>query len=202
MRAVKKDTPALIATGCSYLGWESVLFEYDAKGKKWVAGPPRDVVEQYAIHAGVAVGTYRGKPAAFVSYLKSGPVGASPEMGGYGLSVYYKDGKSWKRERILKVIGNRVPSKALAVGDLDGDGLDDIVWADGGVGRVRVFFQKVDGTFEEMDAADEPTYKNRATSLAIADVDGDGRKDVVLMYEYFTGAKSRAGGIRAFLSKK
>jgi hypothetical protein len=35
-------------------------------------------------------------------------------------------------------------------------------------------------------------------SVQVADVDGDGRKDVVLMYEYRTAEKSRAGGLRYF----
>jgi len=34
--------------------------------------------------------------------------------------------------------------------------------------------------------------------VKITDVDGDGKNDVVLMYEYRTAAKTRAGGIRFF----
>ena len=39
---------------------------------------------------------------------------------------------------------------------------------------------------------------NHPTALRIADVDGDGRKDVVLMYQYLTGDETRAGGFRVF----
>ena len=39
---------------------------------------------------------------------------------------------------------------------------------------------------------------NHPTSLRIADVDGDGQPDVVLMYQYLTGDETRAGGFRVF----
>jgi hypothetical protein len=66
------------------------------------------------------------------------------------------------------------------------------------VGRVRVFFQTQQGEFEELDPALQPKHVNRSMSVKITDVDGDGKNDVVLMYEYRTAAKTRAGGIRFF----
>lgn len=192
----------ILATGCSYLGWDSVVFEYDRAAKTWRRGPFGESVEQMSLHGGAAIGTYHGHSAAFVSYLKAGPAGAKPAMGGYGLSVYFRDGKDWKRKRIVKVIGERVLAKALAVGDLDGDGLDDIAWGDDFAGRVRIFLQKRSGEFEEIEKAKEPSYRNQATSLAIADLDGDGKNDLVLMTQYLTSSRSRAGGLRVFLGRR
>ena len=69
---------------------------------------------------------------------------------------------------------------------------------DDAVGRVRVFFQTPAGEFEELDPELQPKHVNRSMSVKIVDVDGDGKNDIVLMYEYRTAAKTRAGGLRYF----
>lgn len=89
-------------------------------------------------------------------------------------------------------------AQGLGVGDLNGDGLDDVVWADDSVGRVRCFFQTAAGEFEELDPALEPRFVNHSMSVRVVDVDGDGKKDVVLMYEFRTTDRTRAGGLRFF----
>jgi hypothetical protein len=39
---------------------------------------------------------------------------------------------------------------------------------------------------------------NHPTSIRIGDVDGDGRPDVVMMYQYLTDDETKAGGLRVF----
>ena len=46
-----------------------------------------------------------------------------------------------KSRRVVKTLQFDAASQAIAVGDLNGDGLDDVVWADESTQRVRVFFQ-------------------------------------------------------------
>jgi hypothetical protein len=87
------------------------------------------------------------------------------------------------------------------VGDLDADGLDDIVFADDLTKRVRVFFQTSAGGFEELDPTLEPSFVNAPSSVRIADVDGDGRPDIVLMTHYLTGHETRAGGFRFYRNR-
>ena len=187
------------ASGCRYQGGRAILFEYDrASGAFYNKG--RGLAEDYAFHSGTALGTYMGKPAAFVTYVKGNARGASKgPIRGHGVSVYYRDGQEWKRKRLLKALAKAgMESQGIGVGDLNGDGLDDVALADDDAGRVRVFFQTPAGEFEELAPELQPKHVNRSMSLKIVDVDGDGRNDIVLMYEYRTAAKTRAGGIRFF----
>jgi hypothetical protein len=65
----------------------------------------------------------------------------------------------------------------LASGDLDGDGIDDLVVASNGQTFARVFLGRGDGTFRE--PLDVATGRS-ATGVQVGDVDGDGRNDLVL----------------------
>ena len=185
-------------SACRYIGGAPNLYEFDAKaGEFRFAGAY--VLEGWGQQAGAAAGTYRGRPAVFATWFKRTPANGVPKIDGEGVTVYYRaeDGKIAGR-RIVKTLKYDNASPAIAVGDLDGDGLDDIVWADESAHRVRVFFQTPAGEFEELAEGREPTFVNHPTCLKIGDVDGDGHPDVVLMYQYLTGDETRAGGFRVF----
>jgi hypothetical protein len=186
-------------TGCRARGGRVILFEWDAE-KKASVRRGGNIVEGYGFHSGVAMGTFAGKPAAFVSYFKGTPRGAVRTMTGNGLSIYYREGADWKRKRLVKVVDEKgdIESAGVGVGDLDGDGLDDVAWADGYTGRIRVLFQTPGGEFEEMDPALQPRFVNQSMAVKIVDVDGDGRKDLVFMYENRSTDPTRAGGLRYF----
>jgi hypothetical protein len=72
---------------------------------------------------------------------------------------------------------------------------------DDGKGKLRVFFQRADGRFEELAAALEPAYVNHSTAIRIGDIDGDGRNDIVLMYQPLTTDATRTGGLRVFFNR-
>jgi FG-GAP-like repeat len=195
---VPKDGLPFYSSACRYIGGSATLYEFDPK-KEEFRFIGADVVETYGPQSGAAAGIYHGRPAAFASYFKRSPAGASRKIDGQGITIYYRDADGkMKGKRVVKTLQPDAASPAIAAGDLNGDGLDDIVWADASAQRLRVFFQTAGGEFEELAAAREPAFVNHPTALRIADVDGDGRKDVVLMYQYLTGDETRAGGFRVF----
>jgi hypothetical protein len=83
---------------------------------------------------------------------------------------------------------------AVAMGDLDGDGLDDVVFPDNEVGRIRVFLQTKDGRFAEIPAAQEPPIDSPAQCVRIADVDGDGKPDLVVAKTVAASTSNAHGG--------
>ncbi|MBK9063587.1 MAG: VCBS repeat-containing protein [Acidobacteria bacterium] len=199
--ALPRDASAglpFYTSGCRYTGATSNLYEFDPKAEEFrYVGV--GVIEGYGQASGAAAGTYMGRPALFASWFKRTPSGGAPKIDGQGITVYYRgaDGKVTGK-RIVKTLQYDSPSPAIVAGDLNGDGLDDVVWADESAHKVRVLFQNPGGEFEELAADREPSFVNHPTSLRIADVDGDGQPDVVLMYQYLTGDETRAGGFRVF----
>jgi hypothetical protein len=70
---------------------------------------------------------------------------------------------------------------ALATGDLDGDGLDDVVFGGREGEPARVWLQQADGTFRgAVLGAAASAAGELATAAAIFDADGDGRPDIWL----------------------
>ncbi|MFM8435184.1 MAG: fibronectin type III domain-containing protein, partial [Planctomycetia bacterium] len=75
----------------------------------------------------------------------------------------------------------------VAMGDVDGDGIPEVVAASGPgrVGEIRVFRQQVTGgatTLQELEAYRTQPFGPRYTGgveVAVGDVDGDGREDLV-----------------------
>jgi hypothetical protein len=195
---VPKEGKPLYSSACRYFGSRANLYEYDP-AKEAFTYVGAKVVELFGYQAGSASGSYQGRPAIYASYFKRTPTGGSRKIDGQGISIYWRDTNGeMQRKRVVKTLQFDAASSGIAVGDLNGDGLDDVVWADESSHKVRVFFQTAAGEFEEMDAAREPSFVNHPTSIRIGDVDGDGRPDVVMMYQYLTDDETKAGGLRVF----
>lgn len=205
--AVRPATPPaenpLYVSACRTVGFKMVLYYYDRAQKTFrVGGSAKELIENFATHQAGRWGIYKGRPAAFVSYLKSGSWPANVMISGDGITIYYQtEFGAWEKKRIQKRVsqwGKGLGSTGLDVGDLDGDGLDDVAYADESDGKIHIFFQTPEGEFEEMAPKLSPSFANSAGSLRIRDVDGDGVADVVLMYHTLTSHKTREGGFKYF----
>ena len=73
------------------------------------------------------------------------------------------------------LVGSGHGSEDLAVGDIDGDGLTDIVLAS--QDAVALFYQQTDGSFATVVTLPAGL---RASGVALADLDGDKRMDIVV----------------------
>ncbi|HYK43165.1 MAG TPA: FG-GAP-like repeat-containing protein, partial [Thermoanaerobaculia bacterium] len=87
------------------------------------------------------------------------------------------------------------------MGDLNGDGLDDIVFPDRVAKKLRIFFQTKDGKFEESPETAEPLLDSVAVDVRLADIDGDGRLDMVLAKSVFSNYAKDPGGVEVLLNQ-
>ena len=71
-------------------------------------------------------------------------------------------------------------SKSMAVGDIDGDGKNDIVVLDGAAAQLLVYRQADAGSLEERE---EYASLSEGDEAAIADIDGDGRNEIIVLSE-------------------
>ncbi len=73
-----------------------------------------------------------------------------------------------------------VGPRALAVADFDGDGRPDLAVASGGSASIDVLIQQADGRFDEAPASPFAALGPGPTAIAAADLDGDGKVDLLV----------------------
>jgi FG-GAP-like repeat len=188
-----------LLTGSNQAGAINLLWKNEGNGTFSPVSLP--VIEIYSFHLATAPGTLGGDraPGFADAYYMSR---THPSLKAAGISIYvYRNGE-WVRSRVWrkKDFGSIV--YALAMGDLDGDGLDDVVFADNEARRLRVLFQQPDGSFVEAAESDEPSLDSPGQSVRLADLNGDGKMDIILSKTIKSTAPNEPGGWEIHLNRR
>jgi len=192
----KKD----VLTGSHYTGALTLLWKNAGDG---TFSPVQfDAIEPYSYHFATAPGT-TGKartPAFADAYSMQANV---PEtLRASGLSLYNFENGKWTKRRVWRQKEWKSYLFGLAFGDLDKDGLDDLLFVDNTILKVRVLFQKPDGTFVEAAEAEEPTLDSPGQAIRLADVNGDGKPDVLVSKTVAVSDPTKHGGWDVYLNRR
>jgi len=189
-----------VLTGSHYVGALTLLWKN--KGDGTFSPIPFNAVEIYAYHFATAPGTF-GKdraPAFADAFLMNT---REPEVArATGITIYALEKGGWTRHRVWREKSGRTQQYALAFGDLDGDGLDDLIFADTVRNRLRILFQQPGGDFVEMAEPEEPALDSPGQCIRLADLDGDGRLDVIVAKTVTSMSPNARGGWSVYLNRK
>jgi hypothetical protein len=124
---------------------------------------------------GVAIGDVNGDSHADLAIVNSPSITAS-NTGQDGLTILLGDG----RGRFARMPGSpfttgKSPSR-VAIGDINGDGINDIVTTNYNGNSITVFLVSKKGVVSSYTIA----VGQKPDGVAIADIDGDGKKEILV----------------------
>jgi hypothetical protein len=160
-------------------------------------------IEIHGYHFATSPGTFgKQRAPAFVDAFSRG-TNVPARLDAEGLTVYSYENNAWTRHRVWRKKSGKSGLWAAAMGDMDGNGLDDVLFADSAEGyRLRIFMQQADGSFKEVEEKLEPVLNSPGQCIRLADLDRDGRLDVVVAKTYRSGRSQDPGGWSVYLNRK
>ncbi len=189
-----------VLTGAHYNGALTLLWRNEGDGTFSPISFPD--VEIYAFHFATAPGTFGpGRAPAFADayYMST----HEPEVArAAGITLYVLRDGGWQRHRVWRRKDAKTLLYGLATGDLDGDGLDDIVFPDSEERRLKIFFQQPDGSFVEAGEREEPALDSPGQCVRLADLDKDGKLDIVLAKTVSSDRPDDRGGWDIYLNRR
>jgi len=152
------------------------LYLNDGNGRFAQAPAGQFPLVPFVFTSSVALGDIDGDGDLDVIYGNSE---ISPYRPGQGNFVYLNDGFG----RFTDVSGSHLPANtdltsAVALGDVDGDGMLDVVF--GNFGQSQLCLNNGSGVFLDVTATHLPIASLVTVALVLGDVDGDGDLDLVL----------------------
>ncbi len=187
--------------GSIYLGSRDIF--YLSKGSnEWAAlenDQARDLIPWGAYFYGNAAGkiTSKKRDDAIISYVRSWPSDLDPNtIGRPPLAdetaidrVSFAEDGTATRYPIVRWGGHR-PVTGLALADVDGDGNLDVVYADATKQELVILLGDGKGGFTRANTEGLKLLGLSIYDLKVVDVNGDGKPDVLVMYE--SGASTNA----------
>ena len=156
-------------------------------------------LESYAFHFATRPGSFgaRKEPAFADAYSK---FMQEPLRSAVGINVYSLHGGAWTTHRVFRKKGANTFLYGLAMGDVNGDGLDDVVFPDSDLKKIRIFLQTPSGEFREIPEELEPPINSQAQCVRIADVNGDGKPDLVIAKSVPSSSPTDPGGWSVYIN--
>lgn len=194
-----RDGKQDVLTGSHYTGALTLLWKSVGDGTFTPVSFP--AIEIYSYHFATAPGTYgKDRVAAFAdSILMQTNVPQNARAA--GITLYSFEGGEWKRHRLWRKSEPKSSVYGLAMGDLDGDGLDEVVFLDSDRRRVRILVQRPDGSFAEIEEQEEPALDSPGQTVRLADLNADGRLDLVVAKTITSANPNEDGGWSVYLNR-